>query len=288
MNDVWTIQAALNWCQGYLERHGDENPRLSAQWLLSYATGLSRIEVYTNFDKPLSCEERAFLRDAVTRRGTGEPLQYIQGKAPFRYLMIHVRPGVLIPRPETELIVDEVIAYAAAHTTDVLDVVDCCTGSGCIACAIASEIDSAHVLATDISPEALEVARENVHALSLDERIDVREADLLSVCADESADVIATNPPYVPVSVMRGLPYEVAHFEPELALVAGDDGLDIFRRLLPEMMRVLRTGGMFVCELHETCLDVAATLARETGFVDVRIVNDLTLRPRFLVAYKEA
>ncbi len=288
MNNVWTIQAALNWCQGYLERHNDPNPRLSAQWLLSYATGLSRIEVYTNFDKPLSADERTFLRDAVVRRGKGEPLQYIQGEAFFRYLSIKVRPGVLIPRPETETLVEEVITFCKNKSQEQIDVIDCCTGSGCIACSIASELSSTHVIATDISDDALDVARENVEILHLKNRVEVIKADLLSVCANNSADVIATNPPYVPIDIMKTVPREVAQFEPELALAAGNDGLDIYRRLVPEMMRVLRSGGMFVCELHETCLDVAREIAANIGFVDVRIVKDLADRPRFIVAYKEA
>ena len=105
MNDIWTIQAALDWTVGYLERKGDENPRLSAQWLLSEATGLSRIELYANFEQPLSMEERDVLRAYVTRRGKGEPLQYITGEVGFRHITVKVRPGVLIPRPENEVLV---------------------------------------------------------------------------------------------------------------------------------------------------------------------------------------
>ncbi len=109
-DDVWTIGAALEWTQGYLERKGDENPRISAQWLLSFACGLSRIELYANFDKPLSLDERAVLRDYVARRGNGEPLQYITGEVGFRYITVQVRSGVLIPRPETEVLVSEALA----------------------------------------------------------------------------------------------------------------------------------------------------------------------------------
>ena len=114
MNDIWTIQAALDWTVGYLERKGDENPRLSAQWLLSEATGLSRIELYANFEQPLSMEERDVLRAYVTRRGKGEPLQYITGEVGFRHITVKVRPGVLIPRPETEVLVSEALALLPA------------------------------------------------------------------------------------------------------------------------------------------------------------------------------
>ena len=296
--DIWTVQAALNWCQGYLERHDDPNPRLSAQWLLAHATGLSRIEVYTNFDKPLSLEERDILRDAVRRRGAGEPLQYIQSQAPFRYLMVKVRPGVLIPRPETEVLVEEALAFVdecagQRGEGSFVDVVDCCTGSGCIACSIATERLNVRVTATDISPVAVEVARENVEACeasreedapSVADRMRVLECDLLSALDDESADVIVSNPPYIPTAVMAELPQEVAAHEPELALEGGEDGLDIYRRMLPEMQRVLRPGGAFALELHETCLGAAAQLAEEAGFRAVRVVKDLVGRPRILTA----
>ncbi|MDD6651727.1 MAG: peptide chain release factor N(5)-glutamine methyltransferase [Eggerthellales bacterium] len=114
--DIWTIRRMLAWCQDYLERHGDSNPLLSAQWLICGATGLERIELYANFDKPLSASEKDYLRDAVRRRGAGEPLQYIVGETSFRFIPVRVRPGVLIPRPETELLAGEVIDWLKDHT----------------------------------------------------------------------------------------------------------------------------------------------------------------------------
>lgn len=120
--DTWTIKAALDWCRGYLERKGDENPRLSAEWLLGEACGMRRVELYVNFDRPLSAEERATLRDWVARRGAGEPLQYITGEVAFRHIAVKVRPGVLIPRPETEVLVSEALSLLPApqrqHATD--------------------------------------------------------------------------------------------------------------------------------------------------------------------------
>ncbi|WP_367178828.1 class I SAM-dependent methyltransferase, partial [uncultured Slackia sp.] len=114
MAEVWTIKAALDWCRGYLERKGDENPRLSAEWLLAEATGLRRVELYVNFDRPLTSEERDTLRDYVARRGAGEPLQYITGEVAFRHIAVKVRPGVLIPRPETEVLVSEALSLLPA------------------------------------------------------------------------------------------------------------------------------------------------------------------------------
>lgn len=335
-NDIWTIKAALDWTVGYLDRKGDENPRLSAEWLLGEACGLRRIELYANFDRPLSLEERDVLRAYVTRRGKGEPLQYITGEVAFRHITVKVRPGVLIPRPETEVLVSEALALlpnaerpraldsrvteaeaeglmaaaaakaeegedaaesvpgeapAAAVPTPAspLFVADVCTGSGCIACSIAYEHPLARVIATDIAPEAVALARENAEALGLSDRVRVVECDL-AFGVPESAmgrlDLVVSNPPYVPTSVLADIPREVADFEPALALDGGDDGLDIVRRLLPWCARALKPCGSFAFELHEGHLDAAAALAREAGFVDVRTVRDLADRPRVLTGRK--
>lgn len=305
-NDIWTIKAALDWTVGYLERKGDANPRVSAEWLMAEATGLSRIELYVNFEKPLSLDERAVLHDYVARRGAGEPLQLISGTAPFRYLTLKVAPGVLIPRPETEVLVSEALAELAlprvadhvrsgeegeeevvsAELPEVR-VLDVCTGSGCIACAVASEYPAARVVALDIAPEALALARENAELVGVGDRVDVRESDLCAaVRPDEQGlfDLVISNPPYVPSAVVDGLDAEVADYEPRLALDGGEDGLDLFRRLLPEAQACLRSGGVLVVELFEGHLDEAARLAQEQGFASVRVANDLAGRPRVLVA----
>ncbi|MEG0324870.1 MAG: HemK/PrmC family methyltransferase, partial [Raoultibacter sp.] len=249
MNDTWTIQAALDWTVGYLERKGDENPRLSAQWLLSEATNLSRIELYAHFDQPLSVEERDVLRGFVTRRGNGEPLQYITGEVGFRHITVKVRPGVLIPRPETEVLVSEGLATLPAppkrvaaeseavaqdseasledEARDLLGtgemepeaggaddpeaalvdgvaervqylVADLCTGSGCIACSIAYEHPETRVIATDLAPEAVALARENARAVGVEERVEVIECDLGSHIAADlmgAFDLVISNPP---------------------------------------------------------------------------------------------
>lgn len=304
---MWTVRDALEWTSGYLERKGDENPRLSSERLMSCATGLSRIEVYADYDRPLSADERAVLRDAVQRRAAGEPLQYIAGEVGFRHVSIRVRPGVLIPRPETEVLVSEVLAelpaaqrpraaeYAAAEMdgdaaaeAEPIWVADLCTGSGCIACSLAYEHPRIRVIATDIAPEAVALARENAEAIGVDERVTVAECDLgagIDAALMGKLAAVVSNPPYVPSAVMCALPPEVGAFEPELALHGGEDGLDVFRRLLIWAHGALRVGGVLAVELHETCLDAAAVLAREAGFSHVRIVNDLADKPRVLVAH---
>lgn len=306
-NDMWTIKAALDWTIGFLERKGDENPRLSAEWLMSEATGLSRIELYVNFERPLTLDERATLRDFVARRGKGEPLQLISGKVPFRYIAVLVAPNVLIPRPETEVLVSE--AFAELNLPRVADhvaagengeevvspelpelrVVDLCTGSGCIACSIASEYPAAHVVALDIAPEALALASKNVEVLGLGNRVEILESDLLDALDPSkkgSFDLIVSNPPYVPTKVCDSLPREVSEWDPRLALDGGEDGLDLFRRFLPDALSYLKPGGVLAVELFEGHLEQARNGACAAGFDQARIALDLTGRPRVLIARK--
>lgn len=347
----WTIKKALEWTEGYLADKGDENPRLSAQWLLSEACGLSRTQLFVNFDRPLSEDERGVLRDYVRRRGAREPLQYITGEVAFRHINVKVRPGVLIPRPETEVLVSEVLAAlptpgprdvawnpeaaeqereAVAAVKKALEeagesvpplentesneteedvavggdlgrpssagmdetrksllVADLCTGSGCIACSLAYEHPDVRVIATDVAPEAVALAKENTEALGLADRVAVLQCSLGSGIGEKrmgTFDVVVSNPPYVPTAVMAGIPREVADFEPTLALDGGADGLDLFRPLAQWAARALKPGGVLACELYEGHMDAARAVAEQAGFVDVHIVDDLTGRPRVLVA----
>lgn len=315
VDEIWTVKRILEWIEGYLAQHDDENPRLSSQWLVSEALGISRMQLFLDMERPLTVDERATLRDWTRRRGAGEPLQYITGETAFRHITVRVRPGVLIPRPETEVLVSEALALLptaekpqGALDREVLEqlaetgqiemdetlflkdsqellVADICTGSGCIACSIAYEHQRTCVIATDISPDATALARENVENLGLRERVSIVECDL-GMGVDPSwmghLDLVVSNPPYVPTDVLVSMPSEVSDFEPELALDGGDDGLDVFRRLIAWCAEALKPGGAFAFELHETCLDAAAAEAREAGFDDVRIVSDLAGQPRVL------
>ncbi len=379
--EAWTVKRALEWTEGYLGRKGDESPRTSAQWLLCEACGLSRVQLYTDGDRPLSREELDTLHEWVARRAAGEPLQYITGEVAFRYVTLKVARGVLIPRPETEVLVSEGIAALRAvqkrqdaaawdafvaeaaeraraieaaraegvdaghrdaddagrwdvedagrsdvgnaggsdadragrwDAVDAADaaaavdgmllnverfeppafeplVVDVCTGSGCIACSVASELPGAKVIATDIAPEAVQLARENAQALGVDERVKVLACDLGAGVPDRfegRIDLVISNPPYVPSGIMGEIPSEVRDFEPALALDGGADGLDVFRRLVPFAVRFLRPGGTLAVELHEVGMDRAVAIAEEGGLCDVRVVKDLAGRPRVLVAQK--
>lgn len=323
---AWTARRALAWVAGYLERKGDANPRLSAEWLVAAAAGLSRLGLYTHLDEPLSSDELVWLHDGVARRGAGEPLQYIVGEAGFRHITVKVAPGVLIPRPETEVLVSEALAMlpaperpratddaligaladidvgalsdaaraerearkeAAAACARTLLVADICTGSGCIACSLAHEHPCVSAVATDVAPAAVALARENVDALGLGERVEVLQCDLAN--AVDSAllgmfDLVVSNPPYVPSALLAEMPREVTAFEPALALDGGPDGLSFFRRLGAWALVALKPGGAFACELHEDALGEAAHMAADMGFHAVRIACDLAGRNRVLTA----
>lgn len=390
-NETWTIKRCLDWTRDYLRDKGDERPRLSAEWLLSGVTGLSRTGIYMSFDKPMSPEELARMHSAVVRRAKGEPLQYIIGETDFRTITVACAPGVLIPRPETELLVEETLKYidadvlgaaacrprsrvelpwnaeiqaareaelatAAAQSEDrlverelteediaaleedaeleagdsgdsgdevglqtavprdgegalgatsangvntsddddsasqVARVLEVGCGTGCISLSIAAERpEHTCCVAIDIEPRAVDLSIRNRDALGIaPDVVDVRLGNLVSPLNRETEwgtfDVLVSNPPYIPTSVMGNLPHEVADYEPALALDGGEDGLDIFRRLVNAAPHMLKPGGLLACELYEGHLDQAASLCRAAGMREVRVVNDLTNRPRIILA----
>lgn len=312
--EPWTIKRILDWTSGYLERKGDEHPRLSAEWLLANVTGLSRVELYVNYDKPLEADELAAMHVAIERRAAGEPLQYVTGEMPFRHIVLKCERGVLIPRPETEVLVDAALEGVDAALArrgekgekgekdaegekdepagDPVRVLEVGTGTGCIALSIASERPGTHVTATDLSERAVELASRNREVLGLEDAVDIVQTDLAEGVDPElmgSFSVLVSNPPYIPTAVLREeVPAEVADYEPELALDGGDDGLDVFRRLLDLAPRALAPEGMLAVELFEGSLGDAAALARaQGGWSSIEVREDLTHRPRVLVAIRE-
>lgn len=227
----------------YLETNGSPTPRLDAELLLAHGLGLSRIELYTQFERPLSEAELAGCRELVRRRAQREPVAYVLGRWGFRRLELDVDARVLVPRPETELVVERCLALlSGSERPSVLDVG---TGSGAIALAIKDELPAARVVACDLSADALDVARGNAERLGLD--IELVESDLLDDVTGEY-DVITSNPPYVASGELEQLEPEVSLHEPRLATLAGEDGLDLYRRLLPQAAQRLPAGGSLVLE----------------------------------------
>jgi len=279
---TWTIAEALAWTVDYFTRKGVESPRRSAEWLLSAATGLTRLETYAHFDRPLSPEERAVFRTAIERRAAGEPLQYVTGEVPFRHLVLRVVPGVFIPRPETEVLVDTVLEFLDRGGIETPVIADLCTGSGAVAVSIAHERAGALLHATEIVAATAAVARDNAERAGVSDRVTVLEGDLFAPLSPDLAgtfDVVVSNPPYIPTADLADLPAEVAGFEPRIALDGGPDGLDVVRRIAADAAVWLRPGGLLAMEIDTTCAKGAANiLARWYEEIEVR--KDLTGRDR--------
>lgn len=283
---VWTVSDALGWTVGYFERGEVSQPRMSAEWLLTAATGLSRVELYAHFDRPLSETERDSFREAVRRRAAGEPLQHVTGEVGFRHIVLKLRPGIFVPRPETELLVEEGLrALGATRARDgerKAVVVDLCAGSGAVGLSMAHEDASVGVWAVDVDPAAACMAAENAARLGLSLRATVLCGDLFDALPAElrgGVDVVLCNPPYVPTPDMSSLPAEVACFEPRLALDGGSDGLDVARRIAEEAPEWLKPGGLLAMELDETRVRDGAALL-EGAFEEVFVRRDLAGRER--------
>jgi release factor glutamine methyltransferase len=236
------------------------------------------VRLYLDFDKPIGPEELARYRDLVRRRGKGEPTAYLVGAKEFHGRSFAVDPRALIPRPETELVAE---AAFSALPADGL-ALDLCTGSGCIGVTLALERPGARVVATDVSPGALELARLNAERLGA--RLELLQGDLFEpVPAELRFHVIAANPPYVPAAELPGLARELRH-EPALALDGGADGLSVIRRLVAEAPGRLAPGGTLVIEMHESHLERLPALCLAAGLTGVEARRDLAGLPRFVVA----
>jgi release factor glutamine methyltransferase len=268
-----TLGEVLAGTTGYLAERGVENPRLDAEHLVSRALGLSRIELYTQHDRPLSESERAAVRELVGRRGRREPLAYVLGDWDFRHLTLKTDARALVPRPETELVVERCLALL--ENVAAPRVVDVGTGTGAIALAIAHELPDAIVIATDISADALALARENAQANGLD--VTFVESDLLA-SADGSFDLVVSNPPYVRAEEVDTLEPEVCDWEPRGALV--DQGQA--ERLAAEARDQL--DGSLVLEVHADHADDIVSTLTALGYSRPAISLDLSGRERVVEA----
>jgi release factor glutamine methyltransferase len=241
--ETWTTLKVLAWTKEYLSAKGIENARLEAEWLLCAATGLDRVGLYLNFDKPLNDDELASFRALIARRARREPLQHILGTQEFYGLEFEVSPDVLIPRHDTETLVAE----ALARRPEARSVLDIGTGSGCIAVALARHLHDAAVTAIDISPAALEVAHRNAGRNGV--AIEFLAGSLLEPVAGRRFDLIVSNPPYIPTTDIDGLEPEVRDFDPRGALDGGADGLDVYRALIPAAREHLNPAGWLLVEV---------------------------------------
>jgi len=244
LGETWTVLRILQWTAGHFAQKGIEGGRLDAELLLGDTLGLDRVGLYMNFDRPLTPEELGRFRQQVQRRAGREPLAYIQGETEFWSLPLRVGPDVLIPRPETEILVEEALKRATPSSI----VLDVGTGSGAIAVALSHELPGASVTGFDISPGALQVAAENARRNGVQGRLKWIAGDLARLPAGPY-DLVVSNPPYIPKGEMAGLMPEVGGFEPHLALCGGADGLDCYRHLARQAPGCLRSGGWLLLEV---------------------------------------
>jgi release factor glutamine methyltransferase len=274
VSETWTVLKVLNWTKGYLAEKGVENARLEAEWLLCAATGLDRVGLYVNYEKPLTEAELTSYRATVARRAKREPLQYILGSQEFWGLEFLVTPAVLIPRHDTEVLVQAAIDRAVAARR----LLDIGLGSGCIAVALAKAIPAAEVWGVEQSPTALALARQN--AAQHDVRLTLCEGSLFEPVSGERFDLIVSNPPYIPTADLATLQPEVRDYEPLAALDGGPDGLDFYRAIIPAAPAHLTPGGWL---LFEVGIDQAAQVGElfaQAGFTDIFTAKDPALIER--------
>lgn len=262
--ETWTVLRLLQWTEGYLRDKGIEGPRLDAQLLLADVLKLDRVGLYLNYDRPLDAGELGAFREMVRRRARREPVQYILGKTEFWSLPFRVTPAVLIPRGDTEVLVEEALGRAPEART----VLDVGAGSGAIAVALARELPAARVEGIDISAEALEVAAENARENGVADRVAFREGDLAEL-PEGPWDLIVSNPPYIPAGDLPGLMPEVRDFEPRSALDGGPDGLAAYRSLARQAPTRLTAGGWMLVEVGIGQARNVQELFSENGLADV-------------------
>lgn len=274
MSADWSVLKLLRWATDYFADKGIDSPRLDAELLLAHVLGLDRVGIYLNYDRPLDEAELNRLRPLVKRRGQREPLQYICGDTEFWSLLFKVSPGVLIPRPETEILVEEALARAGSKGR----LLDVGCGSGVVAISLARELSQWQLEALDISPRAVELANHNASVNKVSERLAVYAGDLAEL-PPYRYDLIVSNPPYIAEEEWDALMPEVRCHEPRQALLAGD-GLMAYRQLTGQIDRHLNPGGWLLVEIGCRQGDAVQQLFHAAGLKDVYMRRDYAEQPR--------
>jgi len=287
-DEPWTIGRLLNWTTDFLRDKGVESPRLDAEVLLAAARGCQRIELYTAFDEPAPEALREKFRALVKERATGKPVAYLVGKREFFSLTFELTPDVLIPRPETELLVVRALDLARTMGGDVLEIADVGTGSGVLAVALAKHLPQCRVTATDVSAAALSVAQRNAERHGVIGRIEWYEGDLFApVDVKRRFSLIVSNPPYVTSGEMTQLAADVRRFEPALALDGGPEGTSVIERLLPQAAERLLPGGWLLMEIGPSTFERVERLVAATPGLERRPTQkDLAGLPRVVQAQR--
>ncbi|WP_437190947.1 peptide chain release factor N(5)-glutamine methyltransferase [Planctomicrobium sp. SH527] len=284
--EPWTVKRILDWTISFLKEKGSESPRLDAEVLLAHSRKCHRIQLYTQFDQPLTDEQRATMRDLVKRRAAHEPVAYLVGHKDFFSLDFIVRPGVFIPRPDTEILVmatldalKEVPAPAA--------VLELCAGSGCVPISIAKNLTSAQVTTVEKNPDVAKITQENIDKHAVGDRVQLLIGDLFTpVPKGKLFDVVTSNPPYVQRAEIAELAPDIRDHEPHLALDGGPDGLDVIRRLAAQSPEYLKPGGWLMFELSPEQAQDGMQILNEAGYTEVGVKNDLSGQARVVVGRK--
>lgn len=280
---IWRPVELVRWTAGYLAERNFEDPRLEAELLLAGVLGVGRLDLYLQFERPLSPEELAEYKTRLKRRLRREPIQYIEGTAAFRTLELTVNPHVLIPRPETEQLVQAVLD--AREGGEGRTAVDIGTGSGAIALSLASEGQFRSIVATDVSTDALALAAQNARSAGLESQVEFRHGSLFEPLEREAFDVIVSNPPYVAEHERASLQPEVVEWEPAGALFGGRDGLDVIRALITGAPAHLRPGGLLALEIGADQGEEVTRLIRQNReFGEPRLLRDYADRDRIVLA----
>ena len=281
MPTIWRIIDLINWAESYFNDKGFENPKSEIEWLLCALLHCNRMDVYLRFEEPLSQTQLSTLRDWVKRRVEKEPLQYITGSCDFYGREFSVNKHVLIPRPETERLIDAVIDKLKSIKSQYI--VDVGTGSGCIATTLGLELPGSTILGLDISDAAIGIANENKENLSV-ENVTFQELDFLNTIPDGPFDLLVSNPPYIPKDEMGGLMKDVQDFEPQIALTDEKDGLTFYQRFAEIGKDLVRTGGWIILEVglgdHP---QKAKTIFQNTGYGEPKLIKDYNGDDRVLV-----
>ena len=276
----------LNLSAKYLQNHKIENARLNAELLISHALNLPRIQIYVNFDKPLSEQELENIRSLLKRRAGHEPVQYIIGETEFYSLKFKINNHTLIPRPETELLVEKIIEKCS--TDRCVSILDIGTGSGNIAISLAKNIVNSTVTGIDIKPEALKVASENAVLNDVNNRINFTQIDIfdtnISQLINQKFDIIVSNPPYIPQDEYQKLPLEVKNFEPKEALLSGSEGLDFYKHIAQIARLLLNTNGFIAFEMSYNKSEQIKKILLENNFTNIIVNKDLNEIDRIISA----
>jgi release factor glutamine methyltransferase len=278
-----TVLEVIKRSTEYLESKGVDSPRLQIELLLAHVLKIPRLKLYLDFDRQLSEVDLDTLRAMVKRRGEREPLQYIIGTASFCGLEISVTPAVLIPRPETELLVEQAWKFLTSSADQAATVLDFGTGSGCIAIAIAHKFPACEVHAIDASEEALRVARANAERVGAKVRFN-RGVAINDLASPRTLDLVVSNPPYIPDAELETLQPEVRDYEPRLALGGGNEGLDFYRMIASQARARLTASGCVIVELGHGQEGAVRSIFEGEGWFVGSVVADYAGTPRILIA----